>query len=278
VKLGLAKSRNDSLNFLNYSTRSWCRMIISCSHCATSYEVDASYFEPDGRKVKCSSCSTVWFQENTPSHDVADVKPSQTERAVAPDEKNAPDTDTDTDTEASADIKSEAQRLVAAAQNKKATAQQRKKQFVSNVVGWSALAATIVLVAGLATQYRLNIVKALPGAAQLYAQLGMPVNVRGMSFANVVYKREFENGLPIIAIKGEVINLSDQQKVLPRVRFGLLDGTEKELYYWTVRVDKKPIGPNARVKFVTRLASPPAGAEGLVVRFARATSGYGAYR
>jgi len=249
-------------------------MIISCSHCATSYEVDAAYFEPDGRKVKCSSCSTVWFQENIPAQDAEDIKPGRTESTVAPDEENAPDTDV----EASEDIKSEAQRLVAAAQEKKAASQQRKKQFISAVVGWGALAATIVLVAGLAVQYRLNIVKALPGAAQLYAQLGMPVNVRGMSFVNVVYKREFENGLPIIAIKGEVINLTDQQKVLPRVRFGLLDGTEKELYYWTVRVDKKPIGPNARVRFVTRLASPPAGAEGLVVRFARATSGYGAYR
>ncbi len=176
------------------------------------------------------------------------------------------------------DIKSEAQRLVAASQKIKAGRQKFNKRIISSVIGWGALAATIVLVAGLSVYYRYNIVKILPGSAQLYAQLGMPVNIRGMSFANVVYKRDFENGLPVLAIKGEIINLTDQQKTLPRVRFGLLDGTDRELYNWTVRVDKKPIAPNARVKFVTRLASPPAGAQGLMVRFARATSGYGAYR
>lgn len=253
-------------------------MIISCSRCATSYEVERSYFEPDGRKVKCSSCSTVWFQECNPPEDVEDVNLSPADNAGAEDndfEKNIADGVED---DTSDDIKNEAQRLVAAAQNIKVQRQKRNKQLISTVVGWSALAATIVLFAGLSVHFRLNIVKMLPGSAQLYAQLGMPVNVRGMSFANVVYKHDFENGLPILAIKGEVINLTDQQQVLPRVRFGLLDKTDQELYHWTVRVDKKPIGPNARVKFVTRLASPPKGAEGLIVRFAKATSGYGAYR
>ncbi len=176
------------------------------------------------------------------------------------------------------DIKSEAQRLVAVAKKMKVGRQKHNKQLISAAVGWGSLAATIALIAGLSVQYRQSVVKALPGSAHLYARLGMPVNVRGMTFANVVYKRDFENGLPVLAIKGEVVNLTDQQMILPRVRFGLLDGTEQELYHWTVKVDKKPIAPNARVKFVTRLASPPKGAEGLMVRFAKTTSGYGAYR
>jgi len=176
------------------------------------------------------------------------------------------------------DIKSQAQRLVSAARKIKTGRQKYKKQMTSALAGWGALAATIAVVAGLSVFYRYSIVKTLPGTARLYAQLGMPVNVRGMSFANVVYTRDFENGLPILAIKGEVVNLTDEKKPLPRVRFGLLDATDQELYYWTVKVDKKPIGPNARVKFVTRLASPPAAAQGLIVRFAKATSGYGAYR
>ena len=246
-------------------------MIISCSHCDTSYEVESSYFEPDGRKVKCSSCGTVWFQEY--------VLPQEVEEPVATASETGNSLDvSDEEDDLNDDIKSEAQRLVAAAQKMKAGRQKYNKQLVSAAVGWGSLVATIVLIAGLSIHFRDSVVKALPGSAHLYAQLGMPVNVRGMIFANVVYKRDFENGLPVIAIKGEVVNLTDQQKILPRVRFGLLDGTNQELYHWTVKVDKKPIAPNARVKFVTRLASPPKGAEGLMVRFARATSGYGAYR
>jgi len=259
-------------------------MIINCSSCDTSYEVEASYFEPDGRKVKCSSCGIVWFQKYIRPEDVQEpdqVEDFEENQAGSTTEvtSNPPENrDEPGENDASDDIKSEAQRLVAAAHQKKAGRQKHNKQLISALVGWGSLAATIVLAAGLSVAYRQNIVKMLPSSASLYAQLGMPVNVRGMSFVNVVYKRDFENGLPVLAIKGEVVNLTDRQLVLPRVRFGLLDQTDKELYYWTVRVDKKPLDPKARVKFATRLASPPAGAKGLIVRFAKATSGYGAYR
>ncbi len=266
------------------STRSRCRMIINCSSCDTSYEVESSYFEPDGRKVKCSSCSTVWFQEYIRPEDVQkpdegkDLEENQAASTPEVTSDHPENLDEPGEDDAGDDIKSEAQRLVAAARQKKAGRQRHNKQLISAMVGWGSLAATIILVAGLSVAYRQNIVKMLPSSARLYAQMGLPVNVRGMSFVNVVYKRDFENGLPVLAIKGEVVNLTDKQLVLPRVRFGLLDQTDKELYYWTVRVDKKPLAPKARVKFVTRLASPPAGAKGLIVRFAQATSGYGAYR
>jgi len=253
-------------------------MIISCSSCETSYEVEPSYFEPDGRKVKCSSCSTVWFQEYIRPEEVEGLENSQIISASADEPGLEENVDDARDEDSEEDLKSQAQRLVSAAQEIKSGRQQYNKQMTSALAGWGVLAATIMVVAGLSVFYRYSIVKTLPGSARLYAQLGLPVNLRGMSFANVVYTRDFENGLPILAIKGEVVNLSDEQKTLPRVRFGLLDATDQELYYWTVKVDKKPIGPNARVKFVTRLASPPAAAQGLIVRFAKATSGYGAYR
>lgn len=253
-------------------------MIISCSQCETSFEVDPAYFEPDGRKVKCSNCSTVWFQEYVPPEDVEGLENSQIDNASSDDTGREENVDDPRDENTEEDLKSEAQRMVSAAREIKTGRQQYKKQLTSALAGWGALAATIAVVAGLSVSYRNSIVKTLPGTARLYAQLGMPVNVRGMSFANVVYTRDFENGLPVLAIKGEVVNLTDEKKPLPRVRFGLLDATDQELYYWTVKVDKKPIGPNARVKFVTRLASPPATAQGLIVRFAKATSGYGAYR
>lgn len=252
-------------------------MIICCSRCETSYEVEPSYFEPDGRKVKCASCGIVWFQGYIRPEDIEAFEKSHAKTPA--EEKSGQESDFGPNEDATSDdIKSEAQRLVAAAQQKLDGRKRRSKQAISTVVSWGALAATIALVAGLSVHYRHNIVKMLPSSAQLYARLGMPVNVRGMSFANVVYKRDFENGLPILAIKGEVVNLTNHEIILPRVRFGLLDSTDQELYHWTVRVDKKPIGPNARVRFITRLASPPTGAEGLMVRFAKATSGYGAYR
>ncbi len=257
-------------------------MIISCSRCETSYEVEPSYFEPDGRKVKCSSCGTVWFQGYIRPEDIEAFEESHAvedpqEKFEEVEEGDIEFSEGD-DNQPDGDIKTEAHRLVAAAKQKNAGRTVRNKRIVSIMKGWGTLAAAILLFAGISVYYRINIVKTFPASAQLYEWLDMPVNVRGMSFANVVYKNDFENGLPILAIKGEVVNLTNEQKTLPRVRLGLVDATNRELYHWSVRVDNKPLGPNGRVKFVTRLASPPAGAQGLVVRFAKATSGYGVYR
>lgn len=262
-------------------------MIISCASCNASYEVEPSFFEPDGLKVKCSNCATVWFQgyiseddldafvrsysEEEPEDEAPEEAPVEEEIVAEASVQNEAPT-------SKSRIRSEALRLVAAAQNLKTGRLQHDKQFRKNVINWGSLAATVLIFAGVALQYRVSVVRMLPGAAQLYASLGMPVNVRGMSFANIVFKRGFENGLPIIAIKGEVVNLTDEQQVLPRVRLGLLDDTDQELYHWTVRVSKKPIEPGGKLTFVTRLASPPASAQGLMVRFAQATSGHGVYR
>jgi len=36
-------------------------MIITCPNCATRYDVDDDRFSPDGRSVRCTSCSESWF-------------------------------------------------------------------------------------------------------------------------------------------------------------------------------------------------------------------------
>src|SRR5579863_3233175 len=38
-------------------------MLIVCPNCATSYDVDAASLRPDGRKVRCARCRTVWHAE-----------------------------------------------------------------------------------------------------------------------------------------------------------------------------------------------------------------------
>ncbi len=40
-------------------------MLITCTNCATSYEVTASSLGPTGRSVRCARCRHVWFAANT---------------------------------------------------------------------------------------------------------------------------------------------------------------------------------------------------------------------
>src|SRR5262249_59376133 len=46
-------------------------MLITCTNCATSYEVAASSLGPSGRSVRCARCQHMWFAANTDA--MADV-------------------------------------------------------------------------------------------------------------------------------------------------------------------------------------------------------------
>jgi hypothetical protein len=109
-----------------------------------------------------------------------------------------------------------------------------------------------------------------PAAAQIYAALGVEVNTRGLAFRNLSYGQDFENGIPVMAIKGEIVNVSGGDIVPPRVRFSLLNEAEQEIYHWTMKVGESSLAADASVPFSTRLASPPAAARNIQVRFAAA--------
>ena len=57
-------------------------MLIDCTNCATSYQVDASSIGAHGRSVRCLRCRNVWFAE--PQPEVATPSPleSANEEAV----------------------------------------------------------------------------------------------------------------------------------------------------------------------------------------------------
>ncbi len=83
----------------------------------------------------------------------------------------------------------------------------------------------------------------------------------------MTYERQDENGLPVLAIKGEVVNVSGETKRVPRIRVGLRDENQQELYHWTFALAESELKPATKAEFTTRLSSPPAGARDLEVRF-----------
>jgi hypothetical protein len=54
---------------------------------------------------------------------------------------------------------------------------------------------------------------------------------------------------------------------VPRLRFAVVDGSGKEIYAWTARPTRTLLPPGEALPFRTRLASPPADAHGISVRF-----------
>lgn len=114
---------------------------------------------------------------------------------------------------------------------------------------------------------RQQVVRHLPQTASLYAMLGMPINLRNLQFENIKTVRELQDGVPVLVVEGDIIGTSARLTEVPRLRFAVIDRTGKEIYAWTARPDRTLLPPGETLPFRSRLASPPAEASGVTVRF-----------
>jgi predicted Zn finger-like uncharacterized protein len=130
-----------------------------------------------------------------------------------------------------------------------------------------ALIGVLVLTLASIVTLRQQIVRHLPQTASLYAMLGMPVNLRGLQFGNIKTVREMQDGVPVLVVEGEIVGTSARLTEIPRLRFAVVDRNGKEIYAWTARPDRTLLPPGEALPFRSRLASPPAEASGVNVRF-----------
>ncbi len=271
-------------------------MIITCPSCSTRYPVDAASFAPAGRKVRCAKCGHNWHQapptdlprgdeaeENAPEarearHDVAAAAPAGIMAA-------GPLFKTKVDEKAPAEVpepvgeeEPEEEIVFAEAPPSQLGNGGKLRAFIHNAastrrgrvvgtIGWGLLAAFVVGTLYSGWHFRHEIAATWPKATKLYAAVDKPINLRGFEFRGVGYERQTENGLPVLAVKGEVVNVSGERRALPRLRVGLLDRERRELYHWTFALTEKELAPKAAVAFVTRLSSPPVEARDLELRF-----------
>lgn len=115
--------------------------------------------------------------------------------------------------------------------------------------------------------WRSDVVRALPQTASFYSMLGLPVNLRGLAFDNVAIATEQHEGVPILVVEGNVVNTARKNEDVPRLKFILRNAAQHEIYSWTAVPVRASLPPGEGVGFRTRLASPPADARDVVVRF-----------
>lgn len=208
--------------------------------------------------MRCGNCGHGWIEAH--ATEVSDIVPVD-----APGARVEADDD---DTEAR--IIAEARKIARAAhiaEHKAKTARQRRS---AQIRGWTGLAAGICLVLGAVVAMPERIVQAAPAAAKLYSFAGKTVNVYGLSISSIQQKYMIVNGQPVLALRGRIANITEQDRRVPPLRFVLRNADGKQLHTWTLNsVGKGPIGAGAVSAFVTRLAAPPAGVESVEIRFAR---------
>ena len=125
----------------------------------------------------------------------------------------------------------------------------------------------LALVGTILIGWRNDVVRALPQTASFYALLRLPVNLRGLTFEDVVTSTEQHDGVPILVVEGNIFNGVHKIEEVPRLRLIVRNAARQEIYSWTVVPSRAALSPGEALAFRSRLASPPADAHDLVIRF-----------
>ena len=280
-------------------------MLIVCPNCATSYRVTPQSVGETGRAVRCVTCHNVWFEQprqlaeesahlaeadaidptliRPPLNDVVAV--GTVRPAPSGDEPDAPDAvfpaepaiETATHDTAPSIVPPDGpvydrphinaptniERVAASRAGKRPV---RRRQVLSRHA-LPAVICALVLVHFCLVAARQQIVRFLPQTVSLYARIGLPVNLRGLAFENIKTSREKQDGVAMLVVEGEIVGTTGRHTEVPRLRFAVVDDSGKEIYAWTTRPPRTLLPPGEALPFRSRLASPPAEANGVSVRF-----------
>jgi len=114
---------------------------------------------------------------------------------------------------------------------------------------------------------RASIVRALPQTASLYEIIGLPVNLRDLTFKDIKTTEEKHNGSTILLVEGTIVATGRVAMDVPRLRFAISAANGHEIYAWTALPPRNKLAPGEAMPFRTRLASPPEQGQTVKIRF-----------
>ena len=132
---------------------------------------------------------------------------------------------------------------------------------------WTAIILVLVAFNVALVGARNEVVRYLPQTASLFAAIGLPVNLRNLKFENVKISKDSENGISTLIVDGTIVSTGNSVTEVPRLRFSVRNTSGQEIYTWTALPTRSILEPGARLDFHSRLASPPADAADVLVRF-----------
>ena len=144
----------------------------------------------------------------------------------------------------------------------------RSRWRAHEVMAPAFLLVGLVIMGTMAIAARATIVSVAPATAAVYAGVGLPVNLRGLSIAKVhVTVAQQTEGPGELWITGEIENLRDAKTSVPDLRLALRGEDGRQIYAWTAKGPKISLNARERIPFRARLAAPPAGVRDVLVKF-----------
>jgi predicted Zn finger-like uncharacterized protein len=259
-------------------------MLLTCPSCETSFRVKPDALGPSGRTVRCARCHTSWFaapeeaERELATAETAASAAHPTSLSVIPPNDPISWHEPFAENEAAPTLVPESIQPMPSPPAEDAVEVERKpahrvrpsrpprrKPSRKGLAVALVAAAAAFVVTGIAA--RGTVVRAIPDLAGFYAAAGLPVNLRGLEFRDVRTTSETQDGIAVLVIEGDVVNVAKHTVEVPRVRLAVLGNTGQELYSWTALLPRSTLSEEEKVSFRSRLASPPTEGREVLVRF-----------
>ncbi len=209
-------------------------MLIDCPSCARSYHVGRADIGESGRILVCPRCEASWF---------VDAEGTHREPPAAVPEIH----------------------LTATRTNPRELDWASSRPAMLPRLRWPfAAAACILLVAG-SLAARERVVRSLPRTAGVYQAIGLPVNVRGLEFANV--SARVEAPVSDIAVSGEIRNVAHRRMPVQRIAYDVLDASGASVASWSEAAPTRMLASRASVAFASQPHAIPSDGRTVLVRF-----------
>lgn len=233
-------------------------MLIVCPNCAKSYHIARVTIGAAGRDVQCSKCFTRWHSgaagESGAGHgDAAQAISEDVGAAVI---------------EGGATTRKGAESCEAQFGKGRKPPPKAMNPAAARSAGWQlgACAGLLALAMG-AVAAREAVVAHLPQMGAAYAAIGLQVNLQGISFGPLQARLD-ESGGGVLSVEGTVTNTRTRAVQVPEIVASLKGPDGREVYTWRTTVPKPSLAAGETAAFRTRLATPPANAQKIVLRFA----------
>jgi predicted Zn finger-like uncharacterized protein len=226
-------------------------MIIACPSCSTRYDVPSNRLAMDNSLMRCAACGHSWIEAR--DAEIIDISPSRLPARREPIHESD----------------SEVTRLIEATREAQGSFKLARQARLSHIRSWAALGAFIALPFAAAAAFPENVVSLAPAAAPLYERIGMEVNIYGLEIRNLEQKHIIDGDARVLAVKGEILNVSAKDRKVPGLRLALLNELGEDTYVWTVDSGVRPLRPGEATVFTTRVQAPPEAAQKIEIRFAR---------
>jgi len=252
-------------------------MLIVCPSCASAYEIDVDRVGADGRSVRCAACRETWFIS---PDDVSAALEAEMTAAMMAASELGPDA---AQSRASAQADLDAWESALAAEPEpdpsppdtprpraRAKPAKPKRKSFSLASPGATLALAVVGGLGLAVLGRATVVRAMPQSAGLYARVGLPVNLRGVEFRDVVaFQSPGEGAQAQLVVEGDLVGVATEAAV-PPIEVEVRDGRDQPLYRWRIAPPRAALEKSETARFRASLSAPPAQGRSVRVHFAAA--------